>query len=89
MGTRSLASLFVFRAFVSWKRSKADQESERLHPFLALEEPEAHLHPHAQRAVFSQKNVIYNTARAALTCIWYQGREPRNEIRNNYDPEPI
>lgn len=50
MGTRSLAAILVFRAYSSWSHKTAGVET--LHPFLALEEPEAHLHPHAQRALF-------------------------------------
>lgn len=52
MGTRSLASVLLFRAYTSWKLSQ--RKSEALHPFLAIEEPETHLHPHAQRALFGQ-----------------------------------
>lgn len=54
MGTRSLASLFVFKAYVSWKSAKVAAEGDRIHPVLALEEPESHLHPHAQRALYGQ-----------------------------------
>ena len=54
MGTRSLASLLVFQAFASWRSQQAMQEHNSVHTFLALEEPEAHLHPHAQRALYSQ-----------------------------------
>lgn len=54
MGTRSLASLLVFRAFASWKAKSASDNNERLHSFLALEEPESHLHPQAQRSLFAQ-----------------------------------
>ena len=54
MGTRSLASLLVFQAFASWRARQATQEHNAVHTFLALEEPEAHLHPHAQRALYSQ-----------------------------------
>lgn len=50
MGTRSLAAILVFRAYSSWSHKTTGVET--LHPFLALEEPEAHLHPHAQRALF-------------------------------------
>lgn len=54
MGTRSLASLLVFQAFTSWRSEQAKRDHNVVHPFLALEEPEAHLHPHAQRSLFAQ-----------------------------------
>lgn len=52
MGTRSLASVLLFRAYMSWKMSR--RKSDVLHPFLAIEEPETHLYPHAQRALYGQ-----------------------------------
>lgn len=54
MGTRSLASLLVFQAFASWRSEQARHDHNSVHSFLALEEPEAHLHPHAQRSLYSQ-----------------------------------
>ena len=56
MGTRSLASVLVFRAFMSWRQKQLKNDS--IHSMLALEEPEAHLHPQAQRAIMSQINQI-------------------------------
>ncbi|MCF8247819.1 MAG: AAA family ATPase [Saprospiraceae bacterium] len=50
MGTRSWASMLTFKAFVGWENSK----QSTFHPLLALEEPEAHLHPNAQRHLYSQ-----------------------------------
>ncbi len=58
MGTRSLASLLVFRAYVDWKRKQAEATGDSVHAFLALEEPEAHLHPQAQRALFHQISTV-------------------------------
>jgi putative ATP-dependent endonuclease of OLD family len=52
MGTRSLASVLLFRAYMSWKMSQ--RKLDVLHPFLAIEEPETHLYPHAQRALYGQ-----------------------------------
>jgi putative ATP-dependent endonuclease of OLD family len=54
MGTRSLASLLVFRAFASWRHQRAKEGGDEVHTLLAVEEPEAHLHPHAQKALFAQ-----------------------------------
>lgn len=58
MGTRSWASLLSYKAFVDWMKKKADDEGDMLHPVLALEEPEAHLHPNAQRQVYHQLNNV-------------------------------
>lgn len=54
MGTRSWASLLGYKAFVNWMWQKAQADQDVLHPLLALEEPEAHLHPNAQRQVYAQ-----------------------------------
>lgn len=54
MGTRSWASLLGYKAYVNWIKKKADGDGDMLHPILALEEPEAHLHPNAQRQVYGQ-----------------------------------
>lgn len=58
MGTRSLASLLVFRAYASWRSEQATKAGIHLHTLLALEEPEAHLHPQAQRSLFAHIKTI-------------------------------
>jgi putative ATP-dependent endonuclease of OLD family len=78
MGTRSWASMLTFKAFVGWEGTR----QETFHPLLALEEPEAHLHPNAQRHLYSQLNTTagqkiisthspYIAAQAALEEIRY------------------
>jgi putative ATP-dependent endonuclease of the OLD family len=59
MGTRSWASLLAFKAFVSWQNSEENPKpKDPYFPLLALEEPEAHLHPNAQRQLYSQLKSI-------------------------------
>jgi putative ATP-dependent endonuclease of the OLD family len=50
MGTRSWASLLTLNAFISWQQ----ETNKPYYPILALEEPEAHLHPNAQRQLYHQ-----------------------------------
>jgi putative ATP-dependent endonuclease of OLD family len=50
MGTRSWSSLLTLNALIYYQTKK----NNPYHPLLALEEPEAHLHPHAQLHVFDQ-----------------------------------
>ncbi len=50
MGTRALAALLVFRTFIDVARANTPDASGSA-SLAAFEEPEAHLHPQAQRAV--------------------------------------
>ncbi|MCP4137751.1 MAG: AAA family ATPase [bacterium] len=58
MGTRSWATLLTFEAYISWMAKQSEQNQKPFFPILALEEPEAHLHPQAQRQIFEQLNGI-------------------------------
>ena len=49
-GTRSVAYLAIFRAFVDLMAQDENDNVEST-PFLGIEEPEVHLHPHAIRAL--------------------------------------
>lgn len=54
MGTRSWASMLTVKAFIELSEKKHTKESECFFPIVAAEEPEAHLHPNAQRTLYKQ-----------------------------------
>lgn len=54
MGTRSWASMLTVKAFTEITARNHEKEAEPFFPILAAEEPEAHLHPNAQRTLFQQ-----------------------------------
>lgn len=54
MGTRSWASMLTTKSFVEILSDRHAAESEPLFPILTAEEPEAHLHPNAQKTLYRQ-----------------------------------
>ena len=81
MGTRSLASLLVFRAFASWRTAQAANASNQLHTLLALEEPESHLHPQAQRSLFSHIKGIPGQRIVSTHSPYFAGQANLTELR--------
>lgn len=58
MGTRSWSSLLTLKAFINLLNENAESKSASFFPILAIEEPESHLHPNAQKKLYSQINSI-------------------------------
>lgn len=81
MGTRSLASLLVFRAFMSWRYALAESQGDETHSLLALEEPESHLHPQAQRALFAQIKSIPGQRIVSTHSPYFAGQAKLSELR--------
>ncbi len=54
MGTRSWASMLTVKAFIDLMAINHEEEVIPFFPILSVEEPEAHLHPNAQRTLYQQ-----------------------------------
>jgi putative ATP-dependent endonuclease of OLD family len=81
MGTRSLASLLVFRAFASWRNLKAKEGGDKIHSVLALEEPESHLHPQAQRSLFAHIKAITGQRVVSTHSPYFAGQARLEDLR--------
>ena len=56
-GTQNIIVLLIFSAYLEILLSKI-VDNEEATPIIGIEEPEAHIHPHAQRALFNQINKL-------------------------------
>lgn len=56
MGTRSWSSMLSFKAFVKQMSDSKNPDEEAFMPVIAIEEPESHLHPNAQKQLYKQMN---------------------------------
>lgn len=81
MGTRSLASLLVFRAYASWRHKKAMEGGDQVHSILGLEEPESHLHPQAQRSLFGHIRQIPGQRVVSTHSPYLAGQAQLDELR--------
>ena len=54
MGTRSWASMISMQTFAELIADSHTNDSQQFFPILAAEEPEAHLHPNAQKTLYKQ-----------------------------------
>jgi putative ATP-dependent endonuclease of OLD family len=54
MGTRSWASMLTVKTFADLMVTKHAKEVKPFFPIIATEEPEAHLHPNAQKTIYHQ-----------------------------------
>ena len=85
MGTRSWASILSFNAYASWEESDENQhKKEPYHPILALEEPESHLHPNAQRQLYNQLKDMKGQKIISTHSPYIAGQAELNEIRLFY-----
>lgn len=81
MGTRSLASLLVFRAFAAWQNKQAAEGSGKVHSVLALEEPESHLHPQGQRSLFAHIRQITGQRIVSTHSPYFAGQARLEDLR--------
>ncbi|MCC5945727.1 MAG: AAA family ATPase [Bernardetiaceae bacterium] len=90
MGTRSWASIITAGAFSSWQVQQIDNKIEKgedtdlLFPILALEEPEAHLHPNAQRALYKQLQAFAGQKIISTHSPYIAGQAALEELRHFY-----
>jgi putative ATP-dependent endonuclease of the OLD family len=84
MGTRSWASILSFSAFTSWETQVKTENGEAYFPILALEEPEAHLHPNAQRTLYRQLKNVGGQKIISTHSPYIAGQAELEELRHFY-----
>jgi len=104
MGTRSWASMLTVKAFLELSEKKHEAEEECFFPIVAAEEPEAHLHPNAQRTLYKQLEAVkgqviisthspYLAAESKLTdlrsLINFNSGVQVKSLGDNFNPEDL
>lgn len=84
MGTRSLAALLVFRAYASWRNRLATEGGDSVHSVLGLEEPESHLHPQAQRSLYSHIRQVTGQRIVSTHSPYFAGQASLEDLRLFY-----
>src|SRR5699024_2409954 len=81
MGTRSWSSLLILKAFILQNKKLADKGKVAYYPIIAIEEPESHLHPNAQKKLYSQINNIDGQKIISTHSSYIAGNAKLKEVR--------
>lgn len=93
MGTRSWASILTLGAYLDWELQQIDrleeagEEFQPISPLIGLEEPEAHLHPNAQRTLYSQLKKFAGQKIISTHSPYIAGQADLTELRHFYKAE--
>ncbi len=82
MGTRSWSSLLILKAFILQNMKLAIESQVAYFPIIAIEEPESHLHPNAQKKLYSQIDNIVGQKIVATHSSYIAGSAKLKEIRS-------
>ncbi len=89
MGTRSWSSLLTLKAFVEFFKINSEQNDAVFFPIVAVEEPESHLHPNAQKKLYSQINDIVGQKIISTHSPYIAATAKIEEVRNFYKNEIV
>lgn len=81
MGTRSWSSLLVLKAFINQNLKIANDAELAYYPIIAIEEPESHLHPNAQKKLYTQINSIIGQKIVSTHSSYIAGSAKLKEVR--------
>jgi putative ATP-dependent endonuclease of OLD family len=82
MGTRSWSSLLILKAFILQNKKLADDNQVAYYPIIAIEEPESHLHPNAQKKLYAQINNIVGQKIVSTHSSYIAGSAKLKEVRS-------
>jgi len=89
MGTRSWSSLLTLKSFISLLTKNSEKEKTVFFPIMAIEEPEAHLHPNAQKKLFSQIDEIDGQKIISTHSPYVAATAHLSQIRNFYKDKAV
>ena len=89
MGTRSWSSLLTLKSFIALLSINADKEESVFFPILAIEEPEAHLHPNAQKKLYGQIDAIVGQKIISTHSPYIAAAAELKQIRSFYKGETV
>jgi len=89
MGTRSWSSLLTLKSFIFLLSNNAKRKKSVFFPILAIEEPEAHLHPNAQKKLYGQINTIAGQKIISTHSPYIAATAELGQIRNFYKDKMV